>query len=129
MTYKNVAFLLPLLVTSISGGQHGDWKAPQNGLSSSSWTSLLPPGPVVTCVVDPVCGDFASSLTIMIPTTGNVRLKLVVEGKLHTMQKPRSDVSSAEFVVMCDGQQLKLSFQPSGCTWSAIQSCSDVEAL
>jgi hypothetical protein len=125
MTYKHIAFLLPLLATSLGGGQIGAWKAPLPLAVSAPESSQLPIVGLL-CPLDLDCGDSMNATVSITQLLGATRITVASGSSRASKVVSGSSSGSVTLTVECDGQDVDVTVGTSASRWSAVTSCGQV---
>ena len=125
MTYKSIAFLLPLLATSSIGGQIGVWEAPQPPAVSASQSSNNPLKGML-CPIQLECGEGMSASVTIAHQLGVTKITVVAGSSKDSAIVSSGSSDSANLTVECDGQDVEVTIGTSASSWSQVASCSQV---
>lgn len=125
MTYKHIAFLLPLLATSLIGGHLGVWNAPQTSALLAS-QSLNGPSKGLICPIQFECGDGVSASVSITQQLGLTRITVVAGSSKDSAVVAGASANDVTLTIECDGEDVDLTIGTSASCWSEVTSCNQV---
>lgn len=125
MTYKNIAFLLPLLATSSIGGQTGVWKA-QNPPANLAISPVNGSQMGLICPLEYECGDGPSASVTISQLLGATRVTVSVGASKDSAIVSSACADSVTLTIECDGKDVDLTIGTSANSWSEVKSCNQV---
>jgi hypothetical protein len=125
MTYKNIAFLLPLLATSLNGGHDGTGKVPQ---ASAVSAIQIPndPSKGLVCPLQIECGDGMNATVSIAHLLGVTRITVTAGSSKDSTVTSSASADSVTLTIDCDGQPIDITIGTSATSWSAVASCGQV---
>jgi hypothetical protein len=125
MIYKHIAFLLPLLATSLNGEQIGVWKVP-DPLVEAATQAPFGPSLGLICPLQLECGEGLNASISITQQLGVTKITVIAGASKDFAVVPSSSADSVKLTVECDGQDLELTVGTSASSWSEVASCSQV---